>query len=204
MTFLSLYISRWWRHAWDTYLYVTLGNQSAARISTEREINYLTYWGRVTHICVGNLAIIGSDNGFSPGLRQAIIWTNDGMLLIGPLGTNFSEISIEIQTFSFKIMRLKVSSAKRRPFCLGLNVLMECILTCIQRLPWLLIDSHRGKFALSQHCTLYPLAHQANIDYRKISNISRTNSPNVNVSRLDLQLSLPNPMKLGVRSRMKM
>ena len=27
---------------------------------------------------------------------QAIIWTNDGILLIGPLGTNFSEILIEI------------------------------------------------------------------------------------------------------------
>ena len=55
--------------------------------------------------------------------RQAIIWTNAGILLIGPLGTNFSEILIEILTFSFKKMRLKVLSAKRRPFCLGLNVL---------------------------------------------------------------------------------
>ena len=36
----------------------------------------LTHWGRVTHICVGKLAIIGSDNGLSPGRRQAIIWTN--------------------------------------------------------------------------------------------------------------------------------
>ena len=58
-----------------------------------------------------------------PDRRQAIIWTNDGLLLIGPLGTNFSEISIEILTFSFKKMRLKVSSAKRWPFCLSLNVL---------------------------------------------------------------------------------
>ena len=33
----------------------------------------LTHWGRVTHICVGNLTIIGSDNGLSPGRRQAII-----------------------------------------------------------------------------------------------------------------------------------
>ena len=72
---------------------------------------------------VGNLTIIGSDNGLSPGRRQAIIWTNVGILLIGPLGINFSEILIEITTFSFKKMRLKVSSAKRRPFCLGLNVL---------------------------------------------------------------------------------
>ena len=85
--------------------------------------NCLTHWGRVTHICVGKLSIIGSDNGLSPGRRQAIIWTNAGMLLIGPLGTNFSEILIEILTFSFKKMRLKVSPAKWRPFCLGLNVL---------------------------------------------------------------------------------
>ena len=44
----------------------------------------LTHWGRVTHICVGNLAIIGSDNGLSPGRRRAIIRTNAGVLLIGP------------------------------------------------------------------------------------------------------------------------
>ena len=36
---------------------------------------------------------------------------------LGLLGTNFSEILIEILTFSFKKMRLKVSSAKWRPFC---------------------------------------------------------------------------------------
>ena len=85
----------------------------------------LTHWGRVTHICVNKLTIIGSDNGLSPDRRQAIIWTNAGILLIGPLGTKktFSEILQEILTFSFKKMRLKVSSAKRRPFCLGLNVL---------------------------------------------------------------------------------
>ena len=91
----------------------------------------LTHWGRVTHICVGKLIIIGSDNGLSPGRRQAIIWTNAGILLIGPLGTNFIEILIGIQTFSFKKMHLKMSSAKWRPFCLGLNVLSkqaECII----------------------------------------------------------------------------
>ena len=79
----------------------------------------------MTHICVGNLTIIVSDNGLSPYRRQAIIWTNAGILLIGPLGTNVGEILIEILTLSFKKMRLKVSSAKRRPFCLGLNVLKE-------------------------------------------------------------------------------
>ena len=85
----------------------------------------LTHWGRVTHICVSKSTIIGSDNGLSPGQRQAIIWTNAGILLIRTLGTNFSEILIEITTFSFKKMHLKVSSEKRRPFCLGHNVLMQ-------------------------------------------------------------------------------
>ena len=83
----------------------------------------LTHWGRVTHICVSKLTIIGSDNGLSPGRRQAIIWTNAGILLIGPSGTNFSEILIKIHTFSFKKMWLKVSTAKWRPSYLGLNVL---------------------------------------------------------------------------------
>ena len=76
----------------------------------------LTHWGRVTHICVSKLTIIGSDNGLSPKRRQANIWTNAGILLIGTLGTIFSEILIEILAFSFKKMRLKVSSAKWRPF----------------------------------------------------------------------------------------
>ena len=66
----------------------------------------LTHWGRVTHKCVSKLTIIGSDNDLSPGRRQAIIWTNAGILLIGPLGTNFSEILIEIYTFSFKKIHL--------------------------------------------------------------------------------------------------
>ena len=94
----------------------------------------LTHWGRVTHICISNLTIIGSDNGLSPGQRQAIIRTSAGILFIGPLGTNFSEILIEILTFSFKKMRLKVSSGKWRPFCLGLNVLSSQSLTCAWRL----------------------------------------------------------------------
>ena len=86
----------------------------------------LTHWGRVTHICVSELTIIDSDNGLSPGRRQAIIWTNDGILLIGPLRTNFSEILFGIQTFSFNKMHLKMSSAKWHPFCLGLNVSKTC------------------------------------------------------------------------------
>ena len=59
----------------------------------------------MTHICVNKLTIIGSDNGLLPGRRQAIIWTNSGILLIGPLGTNFGE----------------------RPSCLGFNVLTAVV-----------------------------------------------------------------------------
>ena len=36
----------------------------------------------MTQVCVGKLTTLGSDNGLSPGRRQAIIWTNDGVLLI--------------------------------------------------------------------------------------------------------------------------
>ena len=50
----------------------------------------------LTHIYVSNQTIIDSDNGLAPDRRQAIIWTNAGILLIGPLGTNFSEVLIEI------------------------------------------------------------------------------------------------------------
>ena len=79
----------------------------------------------MTHIYVSEITIIDSDNGLSPGRRQAIIWNNAGLLLIGPLGTNFSEISIGIQTFSFKKMHLNMPSAKWRPFCLSLNELIR-------------------------------------------------------------------------------
>ena len=76
------------------------------------------------YIRVSKLTIIGSDNGLSPGQRQAIIWTNAEIHLMGPLGTNFSENLIGIQTFSFKKNAFEKSSAtKWRLFRLGLNEL---------------------------------------------------------------------------------
>ena len=74
----------------------------------------------MTPIRASKQTIVGSDNGLSPGRRQAIIWTKAEILLIGPLGTNCSEILIEIYTFSFKKMHLEMSSGKWRLFCLGL------------------------------------------------------------------------------------
>ena len=47
----------------------------------------LTHWGRGMHIFLGNLTIIGSENGLPAGRRQSIIWPSTGILLIGPLGT---------------------------------------------------------------------------------------------------------------------
>ena len=82
----------------------------------------LTHWGRVMHICVSNLTIIGSDNSLSPDQHQAIIWTYAGILFIGPLGSICSEIIIEINTFSlkknvFENVVWKIAAILSRPQC---------------------------------------------------------------------------------------
>ena len=55
-------------------------------ICTEQciKIHTSTHWGGVTHICAIKIIIIVSDDGLSPDRRQTIIWTNVGILLIGP------------------------------------------------------------------------------------------------------------------------
>ena len=103
----------------------------------------------MTHICVSKLTYIGSDNGLSPGRRQAIIWTNAGILLIRTLGTNFSEILSEICAFSFKKMHLKMSSVKWRPFCLGLNVLNTYIVLVpmLWKSNWVFLKPNHAAFS---------------------------------------------------------
>ena len=127
----------------------------------EQSLQYLT-----PHIWVGNLIIIGSDNGLSPGQCQAIIWTNAGILSIGPVLTNFSELLIVIHTFSFKKMHLKLSTAKGQPFCLSLNVLKNRVMSIgvaehfmltvcrlILQIPWSLIGLLRVyEVWEKQHC----------------------------------------------------
>ena len=132
----------------------------------------LSHWGRVMHICIRKLTIIGSDNGLSPGWHQAIIWTNAGILLIEHLGTNFSEILIKINTFSFKKMYLKISSRKWRPFCLSLNVLLQC--ACNILLCWTLTSmgwSKKHVTPLLMHWSYIFLAltHRYNITYLYLS-----------------------------------
>ena len=102
---------------------------------------FLTHWGRVTYTCVSKVTIIGSD-----------IWTNAGILLTGPLRTNFSEILIEIQTFSFKKIHMKMSSGKWGPFCLGLNVLRIQMTMDIIGVEMVIIGVDNG---------LVPVQHQA-------------------------------------------
>ena len=78
----------------------------------------LNSFRRVTNICIGNLTIIGSDNGVAPRQCQAIIWTNAEMLLIRPLETSFNVILIGNQTFSLTKMHLKMPPANVcRPQC---------------------------------------------------------------------------------------
>ena len=123
----------------------------------------------MTHICVGKLTIIVSDNGLWPGRRQANIWTNAGILLIGPLGTNFSEILIGIKTFSFKKMHLKMSSVKWLAFCLGLNVLIS-----YQQNQWELYNAYHESdleiYDLYCHCDIMPVHYKP---FRIPHNITR-------------------------------
>ena len=108
------------------------------------------------HICISKLTIIGWDNGLSPGRRQAIISTNTGILLIGSLGTNFSEIITAIHNFSFEKMHLKMSSGN-----------MAAILSqprCVKTLVTLPAGSHEGSnwcrhpalapVTLATHCSV--------------------------------------------------
>ena len=63
----------------------------------------------------------GSGNDLSPVRCQAITWNNAGLLSIGPLGTNFCETRIKIEKF---LLMKNLSSAKCRPYGLGLNMLI--------------------------------------------------------------------------------
>ena len=74
----------------------------------------LTHWGRVTHICVGNSPIIGSDNGLSPDRRQAIIWTNAG----NPVKFN-QKYNVYIQENAFERVVWKTAAILSQPQCVN-------------------------------------------------------------------------------------
>ena len=162
----------------------------------------LTHWGRVTHTRVSNLTIIGSDNGLSPGRRQAIIWTNAGMLLIRTLGISFSEILSEIHIFSFKKMHLKISSAQWRPFSLGLSVLtFTVVVTPTSSLPgrndWRFTEKN-FKYVFMIDILYWFALHQSFPDWpiNNINILGRNTSAWVRAMawRRKRQKSLPEPM----------
>ena len=91
----------------------------------------LSHWGQVMYKCIRKLTIIGSDNGLSPGQRQAIIWLNAGILLIRPLRTNFSEILnrisyIFIQENAFEKVIWKRGAILYRPQCVNTAAIISC------------------------------------------------------------------------------
>ena len=82
-----------------------------------RVLKVISPWCRVYAFV--NWVSIGSGNGLSSVRCQAITWTNADLLSVGPLGTNFSEILIEIQAFSSKKRHMKMSSAIFRQIVQG-------------------------------------------------------------------------------------
>ena len=90
---------------------------------TVKSLTQLTHWGRVTHICVSKLSILGSDNGLSPGRRQAIIWTNARVLLIywtirNKIQWHFNRNwYIFIQENAFENVLWKMATILSRPQC---------------------------------------------------------------------------------------
>ena len=87
-------------------------------------VGLLIFW--LDYICFGKLIIIGSDNGLSPGRRQAIIWTIVGILLIGPMGTNFSEILIGIPNIFIQENAFENVVCEMASICLGLLMCEAC------------------------------------------------------------------------------
>ena len=79
----------------------------------------LPHWGWVMHICVGKLAIIGSDNGLSPGLNQC--WTNAVYWTIrNKLQWDLNRNScIFIQENAFKNVVWKMATILSRPQCVN-------------------------------------------------------------------------------------
>ena len=106
--------------------YVIFNEQDSKTIYWVKQFaSLLAHWSRVTHICVSKLTSIGSDSGLSPDRRQAIVWNNVGILLIWPLGINFSGLLFEIQYIfiqenAFENGSWKIAAILSRAQCVNL------------------------------------------------------------------------------------
>ena len=68
------------------------------------------------------LATFGLDHGFAPDRAHAVVRSNAGLLLIGPLEINSGEIIIKIRQFHTSNV-IEKASVKWQSFYLGLRVL---------------------------------------------------------------------------------
>ena len=101
----------------------------------EKQMSFsLNNWGRVTHICVGELTTISADNGLPPGRRQSIIWANDGILLT-PRNTarwNLNRNSYSfIQENVFVNIVCKMAAISARPQCVKDRLAQIAIVTLL-------------------------------------------------------------------------
>ena len=154
-------------------------------------------------------------------LRLAITWTSEDLLSIGPLETKCNEILLKnedfqprkcwFQNFAWKIVAIWFRSQYDqsiffRSFSCNVNHGLISYHTRVFGVwgnIYVSLEPSRINISIIVD-VIETLWIHLTIISRKISIISRTESPNLNVPRLVLQLSLPNPMKPGVKSWMKM
>ena len=137
----------------------------------------LIHWGRMTHICVSNLTVTGLDDGLSPGRCQAIIWTNDGILLFRPSGTNFSENLIEILTCVWKC-RLKNGdhfvSASMCLKCIWKQRLKSSIIMIMNKIHIDKCPHHPSRHVISDYiCSPKPLYELGIVPVKQKYNLTR-------------------------------
>ena len=130
---------------WDVYTVISIFHPAQEmiffkcfylpRYTTDYMI-MLQYNTDIVH-CISKLSIICSHNGLPPGQRQAVIWTNVGILLIGPLGTNFNETLIKIHIFAFKKIHFEMLSGKWQPVLSG----PQCVNIAVDNEIWQWINA---------------------------------------------------------------
>ena len=83
----------------------------------------IAHWGRVTHICVDKLIIIGSDNGLSPDRRQASHYLNQCSIIVNWILANIFQwkfnqnTAIFIEDYARENVVCEMASTLSRPQC---------------------------------------------------------------------------------------
>ena len=134
---------------------------------------------------------------WTPFRRQDIFWTSVDLLSTGwTLANQFQWNSNENNGISIQEITCENVTLKDRHFCRP-----EYVLRIYSNQP----HENRALFPEVQLCSI-SFGHQSHIciNYRQISNIRRTKSQHLKDYRTVLRLSLPNPSKPDVKSRMKM